>query len=179
MRKAIVALKKPSVVLLIASIILFSPLMAMGNSLVSTVQSDNVLPVITIESPTNASIINSNFGDYPAFTFPLIYETNTALSWVGYSINGGSNITIMGNSVIVNESINDHGYNALTLYANNTMGNWATPQTVTYLVVFHGDETSAPNNPSSTSILTMIIVVLLIVVIISTVILLALRKRKS
>ena len=167
---------------LIIFVILSSGLVEVVNS-----SSPTQPPQITIVYPTNGTTINSNFGNYPTFKFLLIYQTNDSLSWVGYSINGRSNVTVIGKTITVNETINDSGYNNLTLYANDTLGNWATPQTVTYLVVFHRDLPSlSPETSTGTStlysdltniVLAAIVVIVIIVIII--LILIALTKRKK
>jgi len=41
-------------------------------------------------------------------------------------------------------------YQNLTLYTNATFGNWATPQTVIYLIIPATHPTSAPSLPSPT-----------------------------
>lgn len=64
----------------------------------------------------------------------MIYKTNEAPSWVGYSIDGNSNVTVTENGTIL-DLPPLIGNNTLTLYANDTLGNWATPQTVTFFIV--------------------------------------------
>jgi len=44
-------------------------------------------------------------------------------------------VTVSENGTLVRD-FGSSGYHTLTLYANDTSGNWATPQTVTYLVNF-------------------------------------------
>ena len=163
---------------LIIFVILSSGLFEVGNS-----SSPTQPPQITIVYPTNGTTINSNFGDYPTFKFLLIYQTNDSLSWVGYSINGRSNVTVTRKTITVNETINDSGYNNLTLYANDTLGNWATPQTVTYLVVFHHDLPSlSPGTSNQYSDLTNIVlaaIIIMVIIVIIILILIALTKRKK
>jgi hypothetical protein len=106
----------------------------------------NTAPTISIVYPTNETVFNVSIeGVY----FKVQYETNDTLSWVGYSIDGGSNVTVTGNSTTEHDF--DFGYNTLTLYANDTDGNWAIPQTVTYLANFYPDTTSAPSPTSTTT----------------------------
>jgi hypothetical protein len=49
------------------------------------------------------------------------------------------------------------GNHNLTLYANNTAGDWATPQTVTYLVNINADTFIPPttSNPTTTQSATL------------------------
>jgi hypothetical protein len=102
-------------------------------------------------SPLNISIISPAFDLYFAssgvngtFSFPLVYETNQAPSWAGYSIDGGNNVTVTNTNttVIVPEQGGSHN---LTLYANDTFGNWATPQTVYYFVGTTPPESTTPS----------------------------------
>jgi hypothetical protein len=102
-------------------------------------------PTISLLSPLNDSLFNVSI---EGVNYQLIYETNSTLSWVGYSINGANNVTATGNSTYVHD-FDSSGYHTLTVYANDTSGNWATPQTVTYLVTFYPDYTPT-TSPSPT-----------------------------
>ncbi len=90
---------------------------------------------VSILSPANDSsfvslLVNDSF---PDVSFPLIYETNEPPSWIGYSIDGSSNVTVSANDTIVEVTPQLDSYN-LTLYANDTLGNWATPQTIHFSI---------------------------------------------
>jgi hypothetical protein len=112
-------------------------------------------PKVTILSPANGStfvIFESNaFADV---NFPLTYETNEVLSWVGYSVDGNSNVTVTHNGTMVSVPA-QVGNNNLTINANDTFGNWATPDTATFFIMlttvapFYPDYTSTPS-PSPT-----------------------------
>ena len=99
-------------------------------------------PTISILSPLNDSFFNVSLG---GVNYQLTYETNSTLSWVGYSIDGSDNVTVTGNSTFVHEFVSSTGYHTLTVYANDTSGNWAIPQSVTYLVNFYPDYTPTPS----------------------------------
>ena len=121
--------------------------MTTASSQNGTNNQSNAVPTISIVYPTDETFFNvSIVGVY----FNVQYQTNDTLSWVGCSIDGGSNVTVTGNSTDEQEWMNaeyqfEHsGYNTLTLYANDTDGNWATPQTVTYLVNYYPDSTPPP-----------------------------------
>ncbi len=125
-------------------------------------------PTISILYPKNDSFFNVSLG---GVVYKLIYETNSTLSWVGYSIDGGfnlegaNNVTVTGNSTTVHVLVNSNGYQTLTVYANDTSGNWAVPQTVTYLVNFYPDYTPAPSpSPTIPEFSGWIIMPLLIVI---------------
>jgi hypothetical protein len=103
-------------------------------------------PKVSILNPLNDSFFNVSLG---GVTYQLTYETNSTLSWVGYSIDGSDNVTVTGNSTFVHDFVSSNGYHTLTVYANDTSGNWAIPQSVTYLVNFYPDYTPTPS-PSPT-----------------------------
>ncbi len=103
-------------------------------------------PTIKILYPLNDSFFNVSLG---GVSFQLIYETNSTLSWVSYTIGGtghsiedrgSGNVPVSGNGTWVHDMGNS-GYHTLTLNAYDTSGNWATPQTITYLVNVYPDST--------------------------------------
>lgn len=125
-------------------------------------------PLISILSPANTTYA-AVFDPYAAI--PLIFETNESLSWVGYSLDGGSNITAPENGTLIEISVNSR---SLTLYANDTSGNWAAPQTVYYEIAFNLGPTSPPE-PFPTTILIVASVVT--VAIVSASLLVYFKKR--
>jgi hypothetical protein len=84
-------------------------------------------PEIRLLSPANRSY--GAVGN-PYAAVPLIFETNVSLSWIGYSLDGGSNATAT-NGTLIEIPV---GSQNLTVYANDTAGNWAAPQTVYYSI---------------------------------------------
>jgi ABC-type dipeptide/oligopeptide/nickel transport system permease subunit len=107
----------------------------------SVSSSPSSVPAVSILSPAGNSSFDVVLG---VVGFQLIYKASTALSWVGYSIDAGSNVTVSGNSTYV-QDVENTGYHTFTLYANDNSGNWATPQTVTYRVTALSDATSQPS----------------------------------
>jgi len=120
------------------------------------------VPEITILYPTNGTLFNVSGG---VDSFQLKYTTNNTLSWIGYSVDGGQNRTAYGEwfnveqisydaegnpSVRVSGVFENDGNHNLTLYANNTSGDWAIPQTVTYLVNINADSTIPPTTSKPT-----------------------------
>ena len=122
-------------------------------------------PEITILYPTNGTFFNVSMG---VDSFQLKYTTNNPpLSWIGYSIDGGQNKTAYGEwfniqqisydaegnpSVRVSGVFESDGNHNLTLYANNTAGDWAIPQTVSYVVNINADTTIPPTTSNPTTI---------------------------
>ena len=137
-------MKKTALAPMIILIMLASPMLAVTHIKTASAQS-NTAPIVSIVYPTNESSFNLEFGDAPYFRIPLIYQTNTPLSWVGYSLDGRSNVTVTGNSTLVNGAW--QSYPILTLYANDTSGNWATPQTVTFSIIMHPDTVQVEQTP--------------------------------
>jgi parallel beta-helix repeat protein len=113
-----------------------SPLMSQMSFLTATPSpSPSPSLAISILSPANNSVVGLVQGNntFPIVSFPLIYKTNQAPSWVGYSVDGIGNETVTHNDTIVYPSVLAYNHN-LTLYANDTLGNWAIPQTIYFSI---------------------------------------------
>jgi hypothetical protein len=54
------------------------------------------------------------------------------MKWVGYSLDGKKNMTITGNSTIVNLTNDLH---SITVYANDTSENMGTSETINFTIV--------------------------------------------
>ena len=147
------------------------------------IAQNNTNPSVSILYPKNNTLFNVSIG---GVFFQLLYQTNDSLSWVGYSINGGGNVTCTGNTTESNAYYKDEyqfqksGSNTLTLYANDTVGNWATPQTVTYLVNYYADTApiststpTVPEVPAIEAVLTVMFAVTAMMVVLATI-----RKQK-
>jgi hypothetical protein len=143
-------------------------IIAMPSLTLMTVKSVNAqsaaAPEISVLYPANGTFFNVSMG---VVSFQLKYATNDTLSWIGYSVDGGQNKTAYGEwydleqrlydtdgnpSVWVNDVFENDGNHNLTLYANNTAGDWATPQIVTYLVNINADTTFPPTTSNPTTI---------------------------
>jgi len=123
------------------------------------------VPEITILYPTNGTSFNVSMG---VDSFQLKYSTNNSpLSWIGYSIDADQNRTAYGEwfsieqisydaegnpSVRVSGVFESDGNHNLTLYANNTSGDWAMPQTVSYVVNINAETTIPPTTSNPTTI---------------------------
>ena len=146
---------------------------------------NNASPSVSILYPTNSTFFNVSIG---GVFFQLLYQTNDTLSWAGYSIDEGANVTCTGNTTDNSAYLNDgyqlpnSGYNTLTLYANDTAGNWATPQNVTFRVAYYSDATYPPTTPSpfpTVTVATISGTVVLILAVAVASLLLYRRRRKS
>ena len=71
------------------------------------------LPEVTIISPEEGTI-------YPTTSVDLIYTVNEPTKWIGYSLDGAENITLIGNTTL--EKLKNGQHN-LTIYAEDFAGN--------------------------------------------------------
>ncbi|NLE04589.1 MAG: hypothetical protein GX638_07290 [Crenarchaeota archaeon] len=84
-----------------------------------------------------------NYSGNSAF---LTFYVNEPTSWIGYSLNGQSNITISTNTTLQFAAES----NTLTIYANDTSGNYAKSNTVN----FTSQQTENPSSPSISATLS-------------------------
>jgi hypothetical protein len=164
-------MKRTALALTFILALLISAVAGIASFKATSANAESAVPLtISILSPANDSTFFSGWvgQTYVAtnVTFPLIYWTNEALSWVGYSINGDGNVTVYQNDTTVQQPYllpNPGGLiysyqNSLTLYANGTFGNWATPQTVTYVVPLPTSPYSSTPVPTVPKVPTIIFV---------------------
>jgi parallel beta-helix repeat protein len=80
-------------------------------------------PQITLLSPVT-QVYNESSVD-------LVFTTNEAVNWTGYSLDGRQNVTVTGNSTITGIPNGSHN---LVVYANDTFGNMCSSETLTFSV---------------------------------------------
>jgi len=80
-------------------------------------------PQITLLSPVN-QVYNESSVD-------LVFTTDEAANWTGYSLDGEQNVTVTGNITIADLP---NGSHTLAVYANDTLGNMGTSETVFFTV---------------------------------------------
>jgi parallel beta-helix repeat protein len=102
------------------------PLMKPFNSTFFALQTTP--PKISIRSPTNQT--------YDKSSVPLDFSVDVvsavkAVNWTGYSLDGKQNVTITGNTTLTGLS---SGFHNVTVYANDTYGNMAASETVTFTI---------------------------------------------
>lgn len=78
----------------------------------ATVTVDATPPEISILSPQNTTYSTTNVS--------LIFTVNETTDWMGYSLDGQTNVTIIGNTTLTGLS---NGPHLLKVYANDTCGN--------------------------------------------------------
>jgi hypothetical protein len=76
---------------------------------------DREAPEIEVSSPENKTYYNTNV--------TLGFVVNEATSWIGYSLDGQNNVTVVGNVTLDGLSVGLHN---VTVYANDTFGNFAS-----------------------------------------------------
>ncbi len=84
---------------------------------------DAVPPEISVLSPQNKT--------YPITDVPLNFNLSELAKWIGYSLDGQTNVTITGNTTLPELSDGSH---SLTVYANDTVGRFGTSETIYFAV---------------------------------------------
>ena len=101
---------------------------------ISEQQPDTSPPVISVVSPENKS--------YPVNDIRLTLTVSEPTSWIGYSLNEQTNLTITGNITL---PILPDGRHYVIVYANDTFGNMGASNLVHFTV-----DTNAPDITSIT-----------------------------
>lgn len=80
-------------------------------------------PAIVVSSPENKT--------YSVNHVSLTFTTSEQTSWEGYSLDGAGNVTITGNTTLINLSDASH---TIVVYANETLGNIGISNTISFTV---------------------------------------------
>jgi hypothetical protein len=99
------------------------PALILDSSTVYFVINDGNPPVIS-----NLSLENKT---YSQNDLPLNFTTNQPTSWIGYCLDGKSNVTVAENATLTGLSDGSH---SITIYANDTAGNIGASETVIFTV---------------------------------------------
>jgi parallel beta-helix repeat protein len=105
----------------------------MGNSTPVNFSIDATPPTIEISSPENIT--------YNSRGVPLTFALSEPSSWIGYSLDSNPNASIIGNTTITNLQ---NGSHAITIYANDTLGNMGQSSTVHFTIEVTSDDTTPP-----------------------------------
>jgi hypothetical protein len=84
---------------------------------------DIVGPEIKVLSPVNQI--------YNVSGVSLVFTVDTPVEWMGYSLNGEENVTVLGNVTLTGLS---NGLHNVTVYGNDTAGNMGVSETVSFSV---------------------------------------------
>jgi len=82
-------------------------------------------------SPLTLSLLTPLNDTYKPTQLQLNLSFSEPISWTGYSLDGQGNSTFRGNVTLPKLA---SGLHSLTIYANDTLGNFVAPQTVTFSV---------------------------------------------
>jgi len=110
-------------------------------------------PTIDLISPVNAT--------YGVTSIPLNFTVSEATSWIGYSLDGATNVTITGDILLTDLSLESHN---IIVYANDTDGNMGASDRVYFTVAEEAPPVIALASPrndtyTETSILLELIIV--------------------
>jgi parallel beta-helix repeat protein len=102
------------------------PLMEPFNSTFGALQTTP--PRISLGSPLNQTYYDSSV----SLNFSVnVLSPIKSVNWTGYSLDGKQNVTITGNTTLTGLSSGIHN---VTVYANDTYGNTAASETVTFTI---------------------------------------------
>ncbi len=118
-------------------------------------------PKIVLLSPLNQI--------YNISSFPLLFTVDESVDWIGYSFDGKENLTTSGNTTIANIT---NGLHSITVYANDTFGNFGSSQTANFKVAL-------PTVTKPLQTVTILLTVSVAVVALSIGLLLYRRHRKT
>lgn len=100
---------------------------------------ESMPPTITIMSPENKT--------YPTSSIPLTFNIDEPAVWIGYSLDGQMNGTIVGNITL--PTLPD-GAHHIVVYANDTYGNMGESATVYFMVdITKANITNVSQDPST------------------------------
>ena len=85
-------------------------------------------PNVLILSPQNESYEVANIS---LSSIPLDFTIDKTTSWIGYSLDNKSNVTIVGNTTLTGLSESQH---SLTIFANDTIGNMGASQPMNFTI---------------------------------------------
>jgi parallel beta-helix repeat protein len=133
--KIIVTLLLAGVLALSASI---EPAQRIGSGYVSAVDGKpagwislaTALPLQTL--PPEIIILSPQATTYDVTPVALTFTVNESTCWIGYCLDGQSNVTISGNSTLAGLSFGQH---SIIVYANDTAGNMGSSGVVNFTIV--------------------------------------------
>jgi hypothetical protein len=85
--------------------------------------ADTTPPSISFLSPENKT--------YSANDIPLNFILSESANWIGYSMDGQTNVTIDGNTTLTGVSYGSHN---VIVYANDTYGNTGASETIPFTI---------------------------------------------
>ena len=95
-------------------------------------------------------IVDPQNAGYNTSSVPLTLIVDNSRSWVGYSLDGLNNVTVLGNTTLTGLS---NGAHTITVYTNDSFGKLFSSQIVTFTV----------NTPTPTTNVTFIVAVAVVI----------------
>ena len=123
-----------------------------------------LIPIII--SPKNT---NYTTADITQFTLPLDFTINATASWIGYSLDNQTRITLNGNGTLSQLSIGSHN---ITLFASDIFGKMGVSNTTNFTVA----EQAVPNSGFQSILLVLPIVTFMVVLVVGVILL---KRRKK
>jgi parallel beta-helix repeat protein len=113
-------------------------------------------------SPPSISILSPENKTYDTTDIPLTFALNEPASWMAYSLDGQTNVTIAGNVTL---AVLPEGSHSVVIYANDTAGNAGISEIIYFNI-----------EPFP---ITLIVAVIVIIVIVGAVLLIYFKKAKK
>ena len=123
-------------------------------------------PIPIIISPQNTNYTTNNITQ---FTLPLTFTFNATASWIGYSLDNQTRITINGNDTLSQLSIGSHN---ITLFASGIFGNNGISNTTNFTIA----KQVVPNSGFQPILLALPIVIFAVVLVVGV---LLYKRRKE
>jgi hypothetical protein len=120
-----------------------------------------ILPNVTLLLPQNASFSTSDV--------QLDFAVDQSVSQVEYSLDGGANVTVAGNTTLTGLP---NGYHNITVYATNENGNTRATETVYFNV-------EVPKPSPNWLIIAVLVTVLVVFSVLIAALLLYFQKRRK
>jgi hypothetical protein len=112
-----------------------------------TTTVSNTVTFSSVATPKITILLKDNKTTNTA-NFPLNFSVNGPASWMGYSLDGQGNVTIMGNTTLPELA---YGIHTLTVYANDTAGNMGASETTAFEIALPPTPTPMPTSTVSPS----------------------------
>jgi hypothetical protein len=86
----------------------------------------------TVDVPPNVAVLSLKDESFNRTDIPLDFTTDQTVSWVGYSLDGNTNVTIAGNATVVRLTEGSH---TLRVYARVSTGSEGASDLVSFIVI--------------------------------------------
>jgi hypothetical protein len=124
------------------------------------VDSSSIVRFTIDSTPPNVSILSPENKTYYTTNANFSFTVNEPTSWIGYSIDGKTNVTLTGNTTLIELSYREHN---LTVYAQDILGNSGTSETIYFTIAEEPEPfPAAPVAAASVAIVAVVGVSLLV-----------------